>query len=109
MHKYGHMLLRSLLGRQRFDMTFRGAPIVAQFSSLGSLTGAWLSEIRESLTAGSYSSGDPSQSAGNALLILFREHVRNRCKAMYFYPTYLQVLTENGVFVSVKRHAMWGC
>ncbi|KAK9915663.1 hypothetical protein WJX75_002388 [Coccomyxa subellipsoidea] len=62
--KYGHSLVRSLLARQRFDPVFRRAPIVAQFSSLGSLTGTWLSEFRESLAAGDYWENDPSKSAG---------------------------------------------
>ncbi|EIE25781.1 tyrosyl-DNA phosphodiesterase [Coccomyxa subellipsoidea C-169] len=62
--KYGHMLVRSLLARQRFDPVFRRSPIVAQFSSLGSITGAWLSEFRESLAAGDCWDSNPSGSAG---------------------------------------------
>jgi tyrosyl-DNA phosphodiesterase-1 len=64
MHKYGHMLVRKLLARERFDPLFRRAPVVAQFSSLGSLTSAWLNEFRESLAAGSCRSPDAQSSAG---------------------------------------------
>jgi hypothetical protein len=54
MHKWGHMRLRGLLGREPpFPDEFRGAPIAAQFSSMGSFKDNWLSgEFRASLVAG---------------------------------------------------------
>ena len=47
------MALRRLLGRARFPDAFRRAPMVAQFSSLGSVSAAWLTEeFRASMAAG---------------------------------------------------------
>lgn len=63
--KYGHMLVRRLLGRQQFDAIFKAAPIVAQFSSLGSLSSAWISEFRESLAAGVCPGSAPGTPAGD--------------------------------------------
>jgi Tyrosyl-DNA phosphodiesterase len=53
-HRYGHMQLRALLHRQQpFPEHFRGAPLVCQFSSIGSLDEKWLlREFGASLSAG---------------------------------------------------------
>ncbi|BDA43991.1 Tyrosyl-DNA phosphodiesterase 1 [Coccomyxa sp. Obi] len=62
--KYGHMLVRRLLARQQFDAIFKGAPIVAQFSSLGSLSSAWINEFRDSLAAGACPGSTPGTITG---------------------------------------------
>ena len=49
---YGHMAVRRLLGKESFADSFSKAPIVAQFSSLGSLNEEWLREFRESVASG---------------------------------------------------------
>ncbi len=61
--KYGHLRVQALLARETFPAHFQGAPLVAQFSSLGSLDERWLSnEFRVSLSAGLSSSGGESLS-----------------------------------------------
>jgi hypothetical protein len=40
------MLVRKLLGREVFDPCLRGAPWVAQFSSMGSISRDWLAELQ---------------------------------------------------------------
>eukprot|EP01062_Namystynia_karyoxenos_P032832 TRINITY_DN24181_c1_g1_i1.p1 TRINITY_DN24181_c1_g1~~TRINITY_DN24181_c1_g1_i1.p1 ORF type:complete len:716 (+),score=168.50 TRINITY_DN24181_c1_g1_i1:72-2150(+) len=50
--RWGHMKLRSLLAAGRFGAGFEGAPLLAQCSSLGSITSPWLAELTESLSAG---------------------------------------------------------
>ncbi|KAL0031162.1 hypothetical protein WJX77_006853 [Trebouxia sp. C0004] len=56
--KYGHLRVQALLARETFPAHFQGAPLVAQFSSLGSLDERWLSkEFRVSLSAGLSSAG----------------------------------------------------
>ena len=45
MHKYGHMKVRALLRRYGVDPKFSGTPLVAQFSSIGSLHVKWLEEF----------------------------------------------------------------
>ena len=55
--QFGHMRLRSLLAREAFDPVFRGAPLLAQFSSMGSITSAWLNEVKASLAAGRVEGG----------------------------------------------------
>lgn len=54
MLKWGHPRLRALLNREPpFPPAFKGAPLVAQYSSMGSVDEAWLTgEFRESLAAG---------------------------------------------------------
>ncbi|KAI3435989.1 hypothetical protein D9Q98_002047 [Chlorella vulgaris] len=54
MLKWGHPRLRALLNREPpFPPAFNGAPLVAQYSSMGSVDEAWLTgEFRESLAAG---------------------------------------------------------
>lgn len=47
------MALRRLLNRTRIPDSFRRSPMVAQFSSLGSVSGTWLTEeFRVSMAAG---------------------------------------------------------
>ncbi|KAL4859226.1 Acyl-coenzyme A oxidase [Chlorella vulgaris] len=54
MMKWGHPRLRALLNSDPpFPPAFKGAPLVAQYSSMGSVDEAWLTgEFRESLAAG---------------------------------------------------------
>jgi len=52
LHRYGHMKMRALLGKQHFAGKFASAPVIAQCSSLGSLPEHWLdSELATSLSA----------------------------------------------------------
>ena len=52
MHRYGHMKMRSILGRQVLPQKFHQAPVVAQYSSVGSVSEEWLTgELRVSLAA----------------------------------------------------------
>ena len=56
--KYGHLRVHSLLARERFPPHFQGSPLIAQFSSLGSLDERWLTnEFRGSLSAGLTTTG----------------------------------------------------
>ena len=57
LNSYGHMALRRLLTAERFPDTFLQAPMIAQFSSLGSLKEDWLREFRHSMACGLTSSG----------------------------------------------------
>lgn len=58
LRKYGHLRVQSLLARERFPPYFQGSPLIAQFSSLGSLDERWLTkEFRGSLSAGLTSTG----------------------------------------------------
>ena len=68
--KYGHMLVRRLLARQHFDPVFKGAPIIAQFSSLGSLSSAWINEFRDSLASGACASSASGSIAGDSSSML---------------------------------------
>ena len=74
--QFGHMRLRALLAREAFDPVFRGAPLLAQFSSMGSLTGAWLDELRASLAAGRVEGGSPGAPAGADLHGLLSQVLR---------------------------------
>ena len=67
LHKYGHILVRKLLARDVFDPALRGAPWVAQFSSLGSIGREWLAELQASFCAGKCA-GDQPGSVGGARL-----------------------------------------
>jgi tyrosyl-DNA phosphodiesterase-1 len=49
-HKYGHMKIRQVLSREPIPSKFAQAPIVAQFSSMGSTTKKWLDELRMSMS-----------------------------------------------------------
>ena len=67
---WGHPALRRALAKMAFSPTFRDAPIVGQFSSIGSFSEKWLvSEFGESLRAGSLrterdaATDDPARSA----------------------------------------------
>jgi hypothetical protein len=53
------MGLRRFLAAEDFDHKFRGAPIIAQFSSMGSLTQNWLQEFTQSLSAGRIADAGP--------------------------------------------------
>ncbi|GAB4821749.1 hypothetical protein N2152v2_008795 [Parachlorella kessleri] len=51
--RWGHMRVRACLGREAFPSHFAGAPLVAQFSSLGGLDEGWVTaEFTGSLSAG---------------------------------------------------------
>ncbi|XP_031397042.1 tyrosyl-DNA phosphodiesterase 1 isoform X1 [Punica granatum] len=51
--KWGHMKLRSVLQECTFDKEFQKAPLIYQFSSLGSLDEKWMAELASSMSAGS--------------------------------------------------------
>ncbi|KAF1002807.1 tyrosyl-DNA phosphodiesterase 1 isoform X1 [Apium graveolens] len=50
--KWGHMKLRTVLQESTFDQQFRKAPLVYQFSSLGSLDEKWMTELASSMSSG---------------------------------------------------------
>jgi tyrosyl-DNA phosphodiesterase-1 len=54
LNKYGYLKLKSCLENEPdgFSSNFKGAPIVGQYSSVGSLTAKWLASFIESLSAG---------------------------------------------------------
>ena len=52
MDSMGHMRVRKLLQQRTFPASFQGAPWLAQYSSIGSVTRAWLSELGTSFCAG---------------------------------------------------------
>lgn len=67
MHRVGHMAVRSLLSRETLPARFAGAPVLAQCSSLGSLTPEWVfDEFTASLAAGRIDAGH--QALGDAPL-----------------------------------------
>ena len=53
MRKYGHMRVRELLRGETFSEEFQHAPLVAQFSSMGSVSTKWLEELQHSFAQGS--------------------------------------------------------
>lgn len=55
--KMGHMRVCKLLRECTFPAAFQGAPLVAQYSSVGYLTKPWLAEFGSSFSAGCDSSG----------------------------------------------------
>ena len=59
MRRYGHMRVRDLLGREDFSPEFCHTPLVAQFSSMGSINPKWLEELQHSFSQGSCA--DPGQ------------------------------------------------
>ena len=61
------MLVRKLLGREVFDPALRGAPLVAQFSSLGSIGREWLGELQDSFCAGTCAGDQPGTRDGACL------------------------------------------
>ena len=61
MRRYGHMRVRDLLSREDFSPEFRHTPLVAQFSSMGSINLKWLEELQHSFSQGSCA--DPGQPA----------------------------------------------
>lgn len=52
--RYGHKRLGAVLGAYEFDKKFASAPIIAQFSSIGNLSPAFLGSITESFSSGYY-------------------------------------------------------
>lgn len=52
MASYGHLKLRQALDGEPFDPKFAGAPILAQFSSVGNLSVKWLQAFADSLSGG---------------------------------------------------------
>jgi len=50
MHRVGHLKVRHWLAKQQMSEEMQKAPIVAQFSSLGSLTEKWMNEFTLSLS-----------------------------------------------------------
>lgn len=46
------MQLRRFLRQQVFDAKFRGAPIVAQYSSIGDIDVRWLGQLQDSFSEG---------------------------------------------------------
>jgi hypothetical protein len=61
MRRYGHMRVRDLLSREGFAPGFCHAPLVAQFSSMGSINPKWLEELQHSFSQGSCT--EPGQPA----------------------------------------------
>ncbi|KAK4754397.1 hypothetical protein SAY87_002501 [Trapa incisa] len=57
--KWGHMKLRSVLQEYIFDKEFQKAPLVYQFSSLGSLDEKWMAELAASMSAGCSEDKEP--------------------------------------------------
>ncbi|MFS7905158.1 putative phosphodiesterase I [Helianthus anomalus] len=51
-NKWGHMKIRSVLQNCVFDKEFRNAPLIYQFSSLGSLDEKWMAEFAFSMSSG---------------------------------------------------------
>mmetsp|Transcript_14027 Transcript_14027/g.56490 ORF Transcript_14027/g.56490 Transcript_14027/m.56490 type:complete len:518 (-) Transcript_14027:2629-4182(-) len=52
LHRFGHMRVRNILSKEHMDAEAENAPLVCQFSSLGSLQETWLlHEFKTSLTS----------------------------------------------------------
>ncbi|XVF87675.1 hypothetical protein PTKIN_Ptkin18bG0139600 [Pterospermum kingtungense] len=68
MKKWGHMKLRSVLQECIFDKEFQRAPLVYQFSSLGSLDEKWMAELASSMSSG-YSEDKVPLGSGEPLII----------------------------------------
>lgn len=49
---FGHMALRRALSKQTFASRFEHAPVLCQFTSIGSIAERWMEEMRASLCAG---------------------------------------------------------
>jgi len=60
----GHLALRHALAQETFDPIFRGSPVFAQFSSLGSLEAKW---VHSEFQAGTLSAGKYLAEHGEAL------------------------------------------
>lgn len=75
MKHYGHLLMKEILSKEIFSDTFVSAPLVCQFSSLGSLDQKWLfDEFLSSLSAGKAEDnmanlGPPSRDASGLQLV----------------------------------------
>lgn len=58
--KFGHMQLRRNLEKEKFENEFKNAPVISQFSSVGSLDEKWLfKEFLVSLSRGKKEDGGP--------------------------------------------------
>ncbi|GKV41727.1 hypothetical protein SLEP1_g49225 [Rubroshorea leprosula] len=57
--KWGHMKLRSVLQECVFDKEFERAPLIYQFSSLGSLDEKWMAELALSMSSGQTEDKEP--------------------------------------------------
>ncbi|KAK9151884.1 hypothetical protein Syun_010193 [Stephania yunnanensis] len=66
--KWGHMKLRTVLQECVFDKEFQNAPLVYQFSSLGSLDEKWMEELAASMSSGFLEDKTPL-GLGKALII----------------------------------------
>jgi tyrosyl-DNA phosphodiesterase-1 len=58
MMHWGHMKLRAALDSEPFDPKFADAPILAQYSSLGSMSKPWLNDFVASLSSGRVHGGN---------------------------------------------------
>lgn len=67
----GHLRARALLQKAEFSARFRGAPIICQCSSLGSLSAKWLSDLQQSFAAGQCKSSGPSGAFPCCSILLF--------------------------------------
>ena len=56
---FGHMALRRALSKQTFASRFEHAPVLCQFTSIGSIAERWMEEMRASLCAGKSDSSAP--------------------------------------------------
>lgn len=80
MHRQGHMAMRALLSKEALPDRFAAAPVLAQCSSLGSLTAQWVfEEFSASLSAGRSPGGPSLQSPGTASMACF---TRSSCIAV---------------------------
>ncbi|GBF96301.1 hypothetical protein Rsub_09096 [Raphidocelis subcapitata] len=60
--RYGHLRVRSLLSQEPMPPSWRGLPVVLQFTSLGAFEEAWLMrELVPSFTAGAYAAAGGQQ------------------------------------------------
>mmetsp|Transcript_34404 Transcript_34404/g.58284 ORF Transcript_34404/g.58284 Transcript_34404/m.58284 type:complete len:1120 (-) Transcript_34404:101-3460(-) len=65
LHLFGHAKLRSILGDEKFSSDFDESNVVAQFSSLGSLSQKWLADFKKSMSAGKKTLNDCADSKMN--------------------------------------------
>ena len=106
------MRVRSLLEAELFEPLFHRAPLAAQFSSLGLISGEWLTEFRTSFSAGCIQGGGPAASADTAhalLFFLFGACMEcNRCSAVQWRPAG-RVQKQTLVIWSVRRDERVNC
>ena len=87
-HSWGHKKLQAVLNREQFPAAFRGTPVVAQFSSLGSIKESYLRELTGSLTAGMAVGGQrlgapPAGAAGLHIIWPQADEVRNSLEGWF--------------------------